>query len=141
MFYWHSYYPNWFIHLPLFHYKLAFCSELVFVPSDVSHDVNWIWFSSIPLDTLLSEWKNNSTEANKKKKLVVIALASHLHGPSSTQDSLSLLLVLYSALRCFSPGNSSFPLSSKIHIFKFQFDWVQDLPQNHFRASVVGLPE
>ena len=47
-------------------------------------------------------------------------------------SGLSWLLVLYSAPRGFSPGFSGFPLSSKINISKFQFDRMQDLPENHF---------
>ena len=40
----------------------------------------------------------------------------------------SWLLVLYSALRGFSPGSPVFLLN----ICKFQFDRMQDLPENHF---------
>jgi len=35
----------------------------------------------------------------------------------------------------FFSGLSGFPLSSKINISKFQFDQMQDLPENHFRVS------
>ena len=35
----------------------------------------------------------------------------------------------------FFPGFSGFPLSSKINISKFQFDQMQDLPENHFQVS------
>ena len=33
------------------------------------------------------------------------------------------------------PRFSGFPLPSKINISKFQFDRMQDLPENHFRVS------
>ena len=59
-------------------------------------------------------------------------LASHLCGPGSATSGLSWLLVLYSAPRGFSPG---FLLSSKVNICKFQFERMQDLPENHFRLS------
>ena len=52
-------------------------------------------------------------------------------------SGLSWLLALYPALKGFSPGSPGFPLSAKINIFKFQFDGMQDLPENHFRE----LPE
>ena len=45
-----------------------------------------------------------------------------------SMSKVSWLLVLYSASRGFS-------LSSKINISKFEFDRMQDLPENHFRAS------
>ena len=35
----------------------------------------------------------------------------------------------------FFSGFSGFPLSSKINISKFQFDRMQDLPENHFWVS------
>ena len=35
----------------------------------------------------------------------------------------------------FFSGYSSFPLSSKTNSFKFQFDRMQDIPENHFRVS------
>ena len=57
----------------------------------------------------------------------------------------SEMLLVVDSLLCserFFSGFSSFPLSSKINISKFQFDWVQDLPENHFRvcgASWVNI--
>ena len=69
--------------------------------------------------------------------IVVIALAYHLGGPSSTGGHELVKLVVGSLLcseRFFS-GFSGFPLSSKINISKFQFDRMQDLPENHFRVS------
>ena len=50
-------------------------------------------------------------------------------------SGLIWLLVLDSAPRGFSPGSSVFPLPQKINISKFQFDWMQDLPENLFRVS------
>ena len=48
---------------------------------------------------------------------------------------LSLLLVLYSALRGFSPGSPEFSPFLNSNIPKFQFDQMQELPENHFRVS------
>ena len=50
-------------------------------------------------------------------------------------SGLSWLLVLYSALRGFSPGSLVFPSSQKSTFPKFQFDRMQDLPGKHFRVS------
>ena len=68
---------------------------------------------------------------------VVKALASHQCGPGSIPGldvicGLSLLLVLYSALRGFSPvfpspPKPTFPNSNSIRM--------QDLPENHFAVS------
>ena len=49
-------------------------------------------------------------------------------------SGLSWLSVLYSNPGGFSPGSPVFPFS-KINISKFQFDRMQDLPENHFRVS------
>ena len=35
----------------------------------------------------------------------------------------------------FFSGFSGFPLSSKTNIFKFQFDGMQDLPEDHVRVN------
>ena len=62
-----------------------------------------------------------------KDGAVVRALASHqcvlglIPGPGII-CGLILLLVLYSALRGFSPGTPVFPFASKTGISKFQFD-------------------
>ena len=50
-------------------------------------------------------------------------------------SGLSSLLVLDSALRGFSLGSWVFPSPQKSKISKFQFDRMQDLPENHFRVS------
>ena len=68
----------------------------------------------------------------RRDSAVVIALASHLCGPHEW------VKLVVSSLICserFFSGFSSFPLSSKINISKFQFDRMQDLPENHFRVS------
>ena len=71
----------------------------------------------------------------------MIALASHPCGPGLIPDwpvaicGLSLLLVLYSAPTSFSQGSPVSPFSSKTNISKFQFDRIQDIPENHFRVS------
>ena len=48
-----------------------------------------------------------------------------------------LKLVVGSLLCCerFFFGFCGFPLPSEINISKFKFDWVQDLPENHFQVS------
>ena len=48
---------------------------------------------------------------------------------------LTWLLVVYSASRGFFSRFFGFFLSSKINISKFQFDVMQDLPEDHFRVS------
>ena len=58
---------------------------------------------------------------------VVRALASHQCGPGSIPGlgvicGLSLLLVLFSATRGFSPGTRVFPSPQKPTLSKFQFD-------------------
>ena len=50
-------------------------------------------------------------------------------------SGLSSLLVLDSAPRGSSPCSWVFPSPKKINISKFQFDWMQDLPENNFRVS------
>ena len=69
---------------------------------------------------------------------VVRVLASHQCGPGSIPGpsvicGLSLLLVLYSAIRDFSLRTLVFSLSSKINISKFQFD-----PGMHFKQVLVN---
>ena len=63
---------------------------------------------------------------------MVIALASHLRDPGSGHDWVKLVV---GSLLCSERFFSGFPLSSKINIAKFQFDRMQDLPENHFRVS------
>ena len=77
---------------------------------------------------------------------MVRALTSHQCGPGSNPGvdaicGLSLLLVLSSALRGFSPGAPVFPSPQKTNISEFQFDqesgrWRTTLwtcyPQNHY---------
>ena len=65
---------------------------------------------------------------------VVRALTSHQCGPGSNPGvdaicGLSLLLVLPLAPRGFSSWYSSFPLSSKTNISKFQFDQESGRPR------------
>ena len=65
-------------------------------------------------------------EMGSRVSAVVRALASHKCGPGSIPGhgvicGLSLLLVLYSASRGFSPGIPVFPFKKK-NISKFQFD-------------------
>ena len=68
--------------------------------------------------------------------VVVIALAPHLRGPGLGHEWVKLVVgsLLCSSERFFSVF-SGFPLSSKINITKFQFNWMQDLPENHFWVS------
>ena len=66
---------------------------------------------------------------------MVIALASHLRDPGSGHDWVKLVVGSLLCSERFFSGFSSFPLSSKINIAKFQFDGMQDLPENHFRVS------
>ena len=82
---------------------------------------------------------------------VLIALACHLRGPRFSShlrgpgSGLEWVKLVVGSLLCserFFSGFSGFPLSSKINISKFQFDWMQDLHKNHFRvrgASLVNI--
>ena len=56
--------------------------------------------------------------------------------------AMSGLKLVVGSLLCserFFSGFSSFPLSSKINISKFQFDQMQDLPENHFQVSGLSF--
>ena len=71
---------------------------------------------------------------------VVKALASHQCGPGSIPGldvicGLSLLLVLYSAPRGFSPGTPVFPSPQKPTFPNSNSIRMQDLPENHFAVS------
>ena len=70
--------------------------------------------------------------------MVVIAIAfdlRHLRGPGSGYEWVKLVVgSLLCSERLFS-GFSGFLLSTKINIFKFQFDRMQDLPKTPFRVS------
>ena len=71
---------------------------------------------------------------------VVKALASHQCGPGSIPGldvicGLSLLLVLYSAPRGFSPGTPVFPSPQKQTFPNSNSIRMQDLPENHFAVS------
>ena len=65
-----------------------------------------------------------------------------LHSPLSyvarvrirTRGHEKIMLLVGSSL-CSNRFSSGFPLSSKINISKFQFNWMQDLLKNHFRVS------
>jgi len=67
--------------------------------------------------------------------VVVIALASSLCGPGLGHDWVKLVVGSLLCFERFFSGFFHFPLSSKINISKFQFDRMQDLPENHFRVS------
>ena len=74
-------------------------------------------------------------QGRSRDGIVVIALAFHLCGLGS---GLELVKLVVGSLLCserFFSGFSGFPLSSKINISKFQFDRMQDIPENHFRVS------
>ena len=99
---------------------------------------NWIG----PIETELHYWSRQGS----RHGVVVIALASHLRGPGSGHEWVKLVKLVVGSLlwseRFFSgfsdrffSGFSDFPLSPKINISKFQFDRMQDLPENHFRVS------
>ena len=71
---------------------------------------------------------------------VVKTLASHQCGPGSIPGldvigGLSLLLVLYSALRDFSPGTPVFSSPQKPTFPNSNSIRMQDLPENHFAVS------
>ena len=66
---------------------------------------------------------------------MVIAVASNLRGPGSGHEWVKLVVGSLLCSERFFSGFSGFTLSSKINISKFQFDRVQDLPENHFRVS------
>ena len=71
---------------------------------------------------------------------MVKALASHQCGPGSIPGlgvicGLSLLLVLYSAPRGFSPGTPVFPSPPKPTFPNSNSIRMQDLPENHFTVS------
>ena len=67
--------------------------------------------------------------------IVVISLASHLCGPGSGHEWVKLVLGSLLSSKGFFSEFSGFPLSSRINISKFQFNQMQDLPENHFRVS------
>ena len=60
--------------------------------------------------------------------VVVIALASHLHGSGSGHKGVKLVACFILCSERFFSGFSGFLLSIKINISKFQFDLMQDLP-------------
>ena len=66
---------------------------------------------------------------------MVIALASHLRGLGSGHKWVKVVVGSLLCSERFFSGFSGFPLSSKISISKFQFDQMQDLPENYFRVS------
>ena len=67
--------------------------------------------------------------------VVVIALASHLRGPGLGHEWVKLVVGSLLCSERFFFGFSSFPVSSKINISKFQFDRMRDIPENHFQVS------
>ena len=83
---------------------------------------------------ILTESVNEILRWGARDGAVVRALTSHQCGPGSNPGvdaicGLSLLLVLSFALRGFSSWYSSFPLSSKTNISKFQFDQESGRPR------------
>jgi len=90
------------------------------------------------LSSLFQKIKKGSRDGVKKKSrdgAVVIALVSHLRGLGSGHEWVKLVVGSLLCSKRFFSGFSSFPLSSKINISKFQFDRMQDLLENHFRVS------
>ena len=81
---------------------------------------------------------SQTRELGERGKKVVRALASRGCGPGSILSLdhmwVNFLLVL-SLLQEVFPWVLRFPLSSKTSTSKFQFDQMQDLPENHFRVS------
>ena len=80
--------------------------------------------------------------ARRGAGVVVITLASHLRGPGSGHEWVKLFVGSLLCSESFLSAFSGSPLSSKINISKFQFDQMQDLPENHFRvrrASWVNI--
>ena len=67
--------------------------------------------------------------------VVAIALASNLRGPGSGHEWVKLVVGSLLCSEMFISGFSGFPLTSKINISKFQFNRMQDLPENHFWVS------
>ena len=68
--------------------------------------------------------------------MVVIALASHLcQAQVRGHEWVKLVVGSLLCLRGFSPGSWVFPSPQKSKISKFQFDWMQDLPENNFWGS------
>ena len=67
--------------------------------------------------------------------VVLIALSSHLRIPRSGHEWVKLVVGSLLCSERFFSGFFRFPLSSKINISKFQFNWMQDLPENHFQVS------
>jgi len=67
--------------------------------------------------------------------VVEIALVSHLRDPGSGHEWVKLVVDSILSSERFFSGFSGFPISSKINISKFQFDQMQDLPENYFRVS------
>jgi len=67
--------------------------------------------------------------------VAVIALASHLRGPGLGHEWVKLVVGSFLCSERFFSRFSSFPLSSKINISKFQFNQMRDLPENHFQVS------
>ena len=73
-----------------------------------------------------------------------------LHSPPSYMTRVQFrscgheqVMLVVGSLLCserFFSGISGFPLSSKkINISKFQFNWMHDLPENHFQVSEASL--
>ena len=69
----------------------------------------------------------------QKNKLNLHIYGIHLLNPYKTV--VSHLKLVVGSLLCSERFFSGFPLPSKIKISKFQFDRMQDLPENHFRVS------
>ena len=94
------------------------CCNVAVISTDHGHDHR---------DRRLGECPMNTGEQGSSGGAVVRTLASHLCGSGSIPGlgiicGLSLLLFLVPCSKRFFSGYSSFPLSSKIEISKFQFD-------------------
>ena len=93
-----------------------------FIPVSLHWLVSWVWTRS--------SFQHNSPQTCVIKKFLYINQMLNY-----CWIALWVKLVVGSLLcsKRFFSGFSGFPLSSKIN--KFQFDWMQDLTENHFRVS------
>ena len=86
----------------------------------IKETFNYLLSVSYPMWDPLGSWDG----------VVVIALASHLHGPGSGYKWIKLVVGSLLCSERFFSGFSRFPLSSKINI-----PIRSDLSENHFRVS------
>ena len=97
---------------------------------------------SVILKSECSEWLESSIESDMGSRVgaVVKALPSHQCGPGSIPGldiicGLSLLLVLFSVPRGFSPGTPVFPSPQKPKFPNSNSIRMQDFPENHLAVS------